>query len=243
MDGARSRMLMVLLMVLSAGLIAGCAEDDEVGSEGPFITVAGERMDISVLFDTYGMKTIEGSNGVEYTGISLSDLINGTSVQEPWSVQFRINASDGYSKEVTWGDMLEGVLVRESTMTAFPNLPGKYRIKDVESIDPVKADTIMVNGHLFVWQQPFDIIEEKLTLEDNESNMYEGVRLSDVVNLTGISEPSSHQFNIIGAEGYNMTVRWQDMLEGILILDGRRCMFRTLEKAFWVSDIAEIEVV
>jgi hypothetical protein len=74
-----------------------------------------------------------------YEGILLSDLINGTSVDDPQDFNYTITASgDGYSVEVTWDDMLMGILVNdEDHKTFFPHLEKKFRVKDVVEIKVV----------------------------------------------------------------------------------------------------------
>jgi hypothetical protein len=221
--------------------VSGDSGENENGEEERMIEVDGEDLDLNAVFQEFEKKTIVAGNGETYDGVSLSYIINRSGSPDPDQHQYRISASDDYFRNVTWDDMLGGVLVEENTMTAFPLLPGKYRIKDVVSIEPVDTDVLDVNGREFTWEQPFFTLPSN-TLMDNESNSYEGVLLSDLVNLTGIGD-GGNQYEITASDGYSKVVEWNDMTGGVLTMDERRAIFPHLEKSYWVRDIAAIEVV
>jgi hypothetical protein len=227
------------ITILGMGLVVGCTEEDD---DDITILIAGEEVSLDMIFGDYEAVTVT-VNGQTYEGTSLSSLLNDTELAGPEDYQYEITASDDYSQVVTWGDMMRGILVEEETMTAFPGLPGKYRIRDVVKIVAVEADTILVNGHLFVWKQPFHIIDDTVTLMDNESNSYEGIYLSDVVNLTGLEDQSSHEYVIKASDLYEKNVTWEDMTKGILVMDENKSFFPHLESKYWVKDIVEIEVI
>jgi hypothetical protein len=229
-------------VVVLAVLIAGCTEDDDDGEDDITIMVNGQEVSLSDAFGDMNRKSVS-TNGQTFDGISLSDLINDTGLASPGNSQFRITASDGWNQDVTWSDMMKGILVEEETMTAFPGLPGKYRIRDVVNIEAVNADTIEVNGHLFVWKQPFHILDETFQMKDQENNTIEGIYLSDVINLTDLQDQASHTYDIQAADGYNKTVTWEDMTRGLLVEEGKKCYLPHLSKKFNVSDIIRIEVI
>jgi len=234
--------LVLLLILLTATIALAACLDDDPDEEEPAIIIDGKVYDLEKLFDTFSTRTIMGSNEVEYTGIPLSDLINDTGLVSQENHQYRIIAGDGYAKNVTWVDLYHGVLVEKDTMTAFTHLPGKYRVREVVEIKKVNTNTITVNDWLYTWDQPFDKLDE-VTMEDNESTTHTGVRLSDLVNDTGLDGPETYAYNISAADGYYKEVSWENMTEGLLAKDGRRSVFPELEKKYWVSDIIEIEVV
>lgn len=226
-----------MMVILMAVVIAGCIEEDDEEA----ITINGEEITLSSIFDDHTTTTVE-TGGETYEGVSLSLLVTESGLADPGTKQYRITASDGWNQDVTWEDMEAGILVEEETMTAFPGLPGKYRIRDVSSIEPVDADTITVNGKLFVWKQVFHIIDSPVEMMDEDNNTLEGVYLSEVVNITLLDDPETHRYDLLGEDGYNQTVTWDDMVQGILVEDEMKCFFPHLEKKFHISDIVEIEV-
>jgi len=94
---------------------------------------------------------------------------------------------------------------------------------------------INVNGQDYTIDQLFDISEEK-TYET-----YSGIALDDLMVKTGVENPEKHEYTIIGADGYQQTVKWENMINGLLTKDGKS-IFSDLPKAFRVKDIVEIKV-
>jgi flagellar basal body L-ring protein FlgH len=58
---------------------------------------------------------------------------------------------------------------------------------------------------------------------------------------TGVSEPEQHQYTLKASDGYEKTVTWENMKNGLLTKD-RESIFSDLPKAFHVKDIITIEV-
>ena len=94
---------------------------------------------------------------------------------------------------------------------------------------------INVNGQDYTIDQLFDISEEK-TYET-----YSGIALDDLMVKTGVENQEKHEYTIIGADGYQQTVKWENMINGLLTKDGKS-IFSDLPKAFRVKDIVEIKV-
>ena len=237
--------VLILLTMSWAACLEEGDDNDVNGDDKITITINGLNVTIEGLFSNQTMVTITGSDGSNYTGITLSDLINLSGMANKEASQYRITATDGYAKNVTWEDMKMGVLTEhaaDNTMTAFPHLPGKYRIRDVASIEPVNTSTLTVNGWLYTWDQPFDKLDE-ITVQDNESNSYEGVPLSDLINDTGLVDQHNHNYTIAANDGYSKNFTWDDMMNGILEKEEHRSVFPEKEKKYWVSDIVKIEVV
>ena len=230
------------LLLIGIVAAAGCLGGGEDEGEQAKITINGKEYVVEDIFNDFSAITITSSNDVDYTGIPLKDLLEDAGVSDISAHTYRITASDAYVKEVTHLDIEEGVLVEEEVMTAFPDLPGKYRVRDVVSIEPIDGDTITVNGMLYTWMQPFDLFTERI-MYDNESNEYSGVLLSDLINATELVDPQDHNFTII-ADDYQVEVSWTDMLNGILVNDNdHKTFFPDLEKKFRVKNVVEIAVV
>lgn len=230
-----------LAAIIFCVILSGCTEEEDDGDKVT-ILINGKEVSLGSIFDDHVTKTVF-NGGTNHTGVSLSEIINDTGPSSPEDQQYRITAQDGWNQDVTWGDMMKGILVEKDTMTAFPGLPGKYRIRDVAKIEAVSSPTIVVNDQLYVWPQIFHIIDNPVEMTDNENNTIEGVFLSTVINLTGLSDQDMHSYNIIRSDGLNQTVNWTDVTKGLLVLEGNECFFPHLAKTYNISDIVRIEVM
>ena len=99
------------------------------------------------------------------------------------------------------------------------------------------SDVVRINGIDYEWAD----LEANFTVVEMDGKS--GVMLSDLINDTGLEDPAAHDYAIVGADGYRKTVEWDDMLNGILIVDDKAVHFSTLPKQYFVRDIVEIEVV
>ena len=70
---------------------------------------------------------------------------------------------------------------------------------------------------------------------------YTGIALDDFIQKTGIPEPSTHDYLIIGSDGYQKTVQWTHLTTGLLTPEGE-VIFSELPKAFRVKNVIQIEV-
>ncbi len=200
-------------------------------------------------------------NGVDYTweemlanmetktvngdlGVSLSALINDSSLANPDTLQYQLIAEDGYFKNVTWGNMMNGILFQTEVdgnmtlITSFPTLSTRYMVKFLADITPITTDLITVNGREYTWDQPFDRMFDEANVSGNI-----GIRLSDLINHTDLANPDTHDFKLIASDGYNKTVDWTAMLNGVLIKDEHKCAFADLATSFHVKDLVAIEIV
>lgn len=238
----------VIILLAVSG--AACLDDDDDVEEedtGDDLTIIINEMNLTIsgLFSNQTLVTITDMDGNNFTGISLSDLITLSDVADPATWQYNIAAGDGYNKNVTWEDMKMGVLTEhaeDNTMTAFPHYTGKYRVRNVLTIEPVNTSTLTVNGWLYTWDQPFDKLDE-IEVTDNESVSYEGVPLSDLINDTGLVDQHTHNYTITAFDNYSKEFTWDDMMNGVLMMDEHRSVFPDKEKKFWVANIVMIEVV
>ncbi|MCD6356893.1 MAG: hypothetical protein J7L66_06355 [Anaerolineaceae bacterium] len=105
-------------------------------------------------------------------------------------------------------------------------------------VNALQVDTkhITVNGQDFSIDQLFDNSEEK-TYET-----YSGIALDDMIIKAGVEHPEKHEYTFIGADGYQKTVQWENMINGLLTKE-RKSIFPDLPKAFRIKDTVEIEVV
>ena len=99
------------------------------------------------------------------------------------------------------------------------------------------SGTILINGQHYSTDQLFSSTKPRAFPDLN----YSGIALDDLVIKTGIPNPESHTYTIIGADGYQKTVTWENMRNGLLT---KNCMvvFSDLPKAFRVKDVVTIEV-
>lgn len=116
-----------------------------------------------------------------------------------------------------------------------------------------KGDTsiVIVNEVEYTWGELFDDVDllnefRTITFEiDGES--YSGIRLSDIVNDTGLANPSAHQYKVYASDGYQKDVSWENMLNGFLTLEDKKTVFPGLTRSYWVGGLEHpvtgIEVV
>lgn len=99
------------------------------------------------------------------------------------------------------------------------------------------SDSVLVNGQQYTIDQLFSFTQRRAF---NESQ-YSGIALDDLLLKTGVSHPEDHAYTLRGADGYEKTVTWQNMKNGLLT-QNRESIFSDLPKAFRVKDIITIEV-
>ncbi|MGA1848152.1 MAG: hypothetical protein ACMUHB_02320 [Thermoplasmatota archaeon] len=235
-----------LILLMGFALIAGCTYNRDVDETDDWsMTINGIDYKFEDILDDFEKTSVRGSNDVEYEGVSLKALLEDAGVSDLSVHTYTIAASDGYTKEVTYLDIEAGIIVQDDHMTVFPDLPGKYRVKDVVSIEPVDGDTITINGKLFTWMQPFDIFTSDIQMKDDENNTYEGILLSDLMNGTAVDDPQDFNYTITAVgDGYSVEVTWDDMMRGLLVNDDdHMAFFPHLARSYRVKDVNQIEVV
>jgi len=70
---------------------------------------------------------------------------------------------------------------------------------------------------------------------------FSGIALDDLMVKTGVVHPEQHTYTIVGADGYQKTVTWENMKNGLLTSEGQT-IFSDLPKAFRIKDVVSIEV-
>lgn len=99
------------------------------------------------------------------------------------------------------------------------------------------TETLFINGQHYTIDQLFFLTRSRI-FNDNDSV---GIALDDLMLKTGVSSPEQHTYTLKGVDGYEKTVTWENMKNGLLTKD-RESIFSDLPKAFFVKDIIEIEV-
>jgi len=99
------------------------------------------------------------------------------------------------------------------------------------------TDSVLINGQQYTIDQLFSLTNPR-SLNDSQ---YSGIALDDLIVKTGTSDPEQHTYVLKGADGYEKTVTWENMKNGVLTMD-RSSVFSDLPKAFRVKDIVTIEV-
>ena len=100
------------------------------------------------------------------------------------------------------------------------------------------TNTLLVNRQHYTIDQLFSLTEIR-TLNESQ---YTGIALDDLMLKTGVSQPEQHRYSLKGSDGYEKTVTWENMKNGLLILYEQILSFSDLPKAFRVKDVITIEV-
>ncbi len=99
------------------------------------------------------------------------------------------------------------------------------------------TDKLQVHGQQYTIDQLFSLAKPRAF---NDSQ-YTGIALDDLMLKTGVSNPEQHMYTLKGSDGYEKTVTWDNLKNGLLTKD-RESVFSDLPKAFRVKDIVTIEV-
>ena len=106
----------------------------------------------------------------------------------------------------------------------------------------ISTGCIEVNGAKVCFMELYEKIGT-ITIHNSITNeSYTGVPLHSIIQFAGVNEPEKHSYTIIGADGYQKTVNWDDMKGGVLI-ENSRVAFENLPKTFMVKNVVKIEVV
>lgn len=100
----------------------------------------------------------------------------------------------------------------------------------------IHTPTIIINNQEFSYEQLLENTNPRTI------DAFEGIALDDLITNSGITEPSRHEYTIIGADGYQKTVKWNHLQNGLLTPEGQ-VIFSNLAKAFRVRDVVIIKVI
>jgi hypothetical protein len=102
----------------------------------------------------------------------------------------------------------------------------------------IGESTISLNGQKYSIDQLFFIAEPR----SFDSLNFSGISLDDLILKVGIGFPNRQDYTIVGADGYQKTVVWENMENGLLTYE-RMVVFSDLPKSFRVKDVVKIEVI
>jgi len=97
------------------------------------------------------------------------------------------------------------------------------------------SEYIKINEVEYTIEQLFFISKER------SYETFSGIALDDLLKKVGIPEPENHEYTLVASDGYQKTVKWENMKSGLLTKEGQS-IFSDLPKAFRVKDIVKIEV-
>ncbi|MBN1280665.1 MAG: hypothetical protein JXA00_03360 [Candidatus Thermoplasmatota archaeon] len=100
------------------------------------------------------------------------------------------------------------------------------------------TESVEVNGQMYTLDQLFSLVQPREFPNLN----YSGIAFDDLIITAGVSDPGHHQYTLVGADGYEKTVTWENLRNGLLTAEGK-AVFTDLPKAFRVDDIVRIEVM
>ncbi len=128
------------IFLLFMGLVSGIYiekekdENETLFADG-YLQLEDSFLALDNIFSSCANHTCATDRG-NYTGVSLSCIINISQVQDPEIHDYAIIALDGYMKTVSWMDMKKGILTNERYVV-FSHLPRAYWIKDVLRIEVI----------------------------------------------------------------------------------------------------------
>ena len=96
------------------------------------------------------------------------------------------------------------------------------------------AGSVSINGTTYSAKELMEMGSERAVEE------FSGAALDEVVVSAGVDGPEAKEYTIIAADGYQKTVTWENMQNGILTPD-LMSAFSDLAKAFRVKDVIEIK--
>ena len=105
----------------------------------------------------------------------------------------------------------------------------------VEDNDDVEILTIW--NKQYTLEEVFYLAEPRTFTDLN----FSGIALDDLIIKIGIDCPECYTYTIIADDGYQKTVNWENMQNGLLTSD-KMSVFSDLPKAFRIKNIIEIEV-
>ncbi len=94
---------------------------------------------------------------------------------------------------------------------------------------------------LFIGETEFSLNELFDTLDLIVVEEYQGVSLAELINKAEIQNPEEKKYTVAAEDGYQKTVEWKSIQEGVLTRE-KRVVFPDLPKQYWMKNIAKIEV-
>ena len=106
-----------------------------------------------------------------------------------------------------------------------------------------KGDTsmVVVNDIEYSWDDLFSDFETVTFVADEAE--YEGVLLSSIVLDAGVVDAETRGYRIVGSDGYQKDVTWEDMSNGYLVMEDNVSIFPELTHSYWVKGVVGVEVI
>jgi predicted protein tyrosine phosphatase len=98
-----------------------------------------------------------------------------------------------------------------------------------------KVEGLLIGETEFSLNKIFDALEVIVVEE------YQGVSLAELINKAEIQNPEEKKYIVVAEDGYQKTVEWKSMQEGVLTRE-KRVVFLDLPKQYWMKNVAKIEV-
>jgi hypothetical protein len=224
--------VVVAIVVLAAvGYFVLSSSDNDNPEDLLTANINGSDYTYAEMTEEFGTKTVDGKEGV-----SLSAIVNDTALASPETYTFILKADDGYAMAVNWTCMQKGIvtLVTETDddtseeesylMTVFPDMPSAYKVKNFATVMKAQLTPVVLNGLEYYLDYMPKKVDEK-TVAYNDTYSATGWSLSDMVNYTGLANPETHNYTIMADDGYNKTVTWEAMMDGVLVQDSVKTVF------------------
>ncbi len=236
--GLMAGIIVIVVILAAVGYYFMSGSDNP--EDGLSATINGSDLTYAEMTEKFGTKVVNGKEGVP-----LGALVNDTALVNPGTYAFVLEATDGYAMAVNWTALQTGMLTlqnetEDGTVTYFlrlyfPDLPSAYNVgsagKDFSKLTPAAGlSPVVCNGmEFYLDYMPKRVCEKTIAYNDTYSPT--GWSLSDIVNFTGLANPESHEYTVVGYDAtddepwYNKTVTWDGMLQGVLVDDEVRVRF------------------
>jgi len=94
---------------------------------------------------------------------------------------------------------------------------------------------------LLIGETEFPLNELFNTSELITVKEYQGVSLAEIINKAGIENPEAQEYTIIAEDGYQKTVEWESIQEGIFTSE-KRVVFSDLPQQYWIKNTTRIGI-
>lgn len=113
-----------------------------------------------------------------------------------------------------------------------------YATQEANIVENADVEIITIWNNQYTIEDIFSIAEPRIF---NDLN-FSGIALDDLIIKIGVDCPECYTYTIIAEDGYQKTVKWENMQNGLLTFD-KMSVFSDLPKAYRIKNIVEIEVV
>ncbi len=239
---------LAVVVVIIIGIVYVVIPDGDTIDTGDTVEFDGQDYSWDDLAEDLETKTVDGKEG-----LALSDILNLTAFGDELDddkneTLFTIIAEDGWQKNVSWNDMMQGILLEENTATYFPHLPGAYKIRDIASINEIDLGALAIVDPNGSWSSSVELTWDGIFNDLNTTQFtsgditYDGVELVEVLEYAGFTDLANKTYKITAVDGYQKDVGWIDIQNGYLILEDNMSVFPDLTSKYSIKNIIRIEV-